>query len=126
MSSPPPEPRRRSRSPLRNNENNSRSGHRTRETAPSPIGAILDMNNIRYEFMPGQRMNSKMLHTLDEHQLYKKKIVTKHDTQYECYKIKNGCPAKVSFIYLLSFFLYPSLSKFMIYLFINCVLIFEF
>lgn len=52
--------------------------------------------NLRYELMSGKRINSKLLHTIDEHQLYVQKVKTKSTRQYDCYKKKDlGCEAKV-------------------------------
>lgn len=41
-------------------------------------------------------MNSKLLHAMDEQQVYVVKVKGKKDTQYNCYKAKlSGCPAKL-------------------------------
>lgn len=94
MSNPNSSPNsRRSRSPLRD-INNAPRRDSPRESAPS-LPAPQANNNIRYKYIAGQRINSKLLHALDEHQICKRKVQSKHDIQFECYRSLSGCLAKV-------------------------------
>lgn len=68
----------------------------TSQSFPATIPTPLNYNNLRYEFIPGKRITSKVLHTIDEQQLYAYKVKTKEHVQYNCYKLKEtGCEAKV-------------------------------
>lgn len=67
----------------------------SRESAPSTPLPLSNMRKIRYAFISGQRINSKLLHALDENELYMCKVKSKNDTQYDCYYGKRGCAAKV-------------------------------
>lgn len=59
-------------------------------------GSQMSYTNLRYEFMSGKRINSKLLHTMDEHGLYVFRIGNKKLRQYDCYKSSQlGCTAKV-------------------------------
>lgn len=99
MSSQPPSPQiespqlaqRRSRSPLRS-ENGSQRAHSAPTSSLS--AAMIDYTNLRYEFVAGKRVDSKMLHTVDERQMYRFRVARKTFSQYDCYVAK--CPAKVS------------------------------
>lgn len=86
------EPERRSRSPLRSSPESPAQNRRQREPSPPIFNSFRD---IKYEFIAGHRLNSKLLHTMDEHQVYMKKVTTKKDIQYNCMKEKSGCLAKV-------------------------------
>lgn len=59
---------------------------------PSPSLPI-NRFNMRYEFMGGKRASSKLLHTLDEHQLYVLRNKYKSVHQYNCYEAT--CTARV-------------------------------
>lgn len=54
---------------------------------------MIDYTDLRYEFVSGKRVNSKMLHTVDERQMYRFRVSRKTFAQYDCYVAK--CPAKV-------------------------------
>lgn len=86
--SPSPEvQQRRSRSPLRAEE--PRSPPRT-QSLPT---VMVNYSRLRYKFVAGKRINSEMLHTLDEGQLYRFRVNLKAAAQYDCYLAH--CPAKV-------------------------------
>lgn len=56
----------------------------------------MNYSNLRYILMPGKRINSKLLNTINEEQLYVFRVSTKKQTQYDCWKkIDLGCKAKV-------------------------------
>lgn len=68
----------------------------TSQSSPAPTPTSLNYSNLRYEMIAGKRINSKVLHTIDEQQLYAYKVKTKDNVQYNCYKLKKmGCEAKV-------------------------------
>lgn len=77
---------RRSRSPLRSDNVQQRE-----QSAPSMI--MLDYTDLKCTLMPGKRETSKLLHVIDERQLYLFRIKTKCFSQYNCYV--KSCPAKV-------------------------------
>lgn len=65
-------------------------------SATSSQQRALDYSNLRYEQMSGARQSSKLLHCIDEKQLYVYRNCTKFLKQYDCYqRVKFGCPAKV-------------------------------
>lgn len=53
----------------------------------------IDWQGLRYEMMPGTRSTSILLHTLDEQQLYRQRVLYKNVRQYDC-KIED-CNSKV-------------------------------
>lgn len=83
-------------------DQNAMPERRSRSPQRSPLAQIRhreeafnQYRQIAYEFIPGQRLNSKLLHATEEHQIYSKKIATKKDVQYNCTKERSGCPAKL-------------------------------
>lgn len=87
-----PQPQRRSRSPIRSTHNGP-SLLRTQSLPPpsSHSDVVVDFSNIRYEIIAGKRLYSKMLHAIDEQQMYRFRI--NHKAQYNCNV--NKCPSKV-------------------------------
>lgn len=83
---------RRSRSPLRESPLNR---NRAQSAPELPHDVHLDYSNLSFEFIPGKRANSKLLHTIDEQQLYRRRVKHGRTTQYDCYI--NTCNAKVFF-----------------------------
>lgn len=61
-------------------------------SAPSTPTAV-DYTNVRYEFSSGKLVESKMLHAIDEKQLYRYRITHKKLAQYNCYV--KSCSAKL-------------------------------
>lgn len=78
-------PIRRSRSPIR--------GENLRRSRSNPPSVEINNTSIRYKFVAGKRLNSKMLHTIDEQQMYRLRVTHKNVAQYNCYIDK--CNAKL-------------------------------
>lgn len=79
-------PIRRSRSPIRGVPS-------LRRSQSNPPSVKIDDTNVRYKFAAGKRLNSKMLHTIDEQQMYRLRVTHKNVAQYNCYIDK--CNAKL-------------------------------
>lgn len=77
----------RSRSPLR--------GRSSRSPARSLPPVLIDYSNLLHDFVSGKRVGSNLLRTIDENQIYRFKVKHKNVAQYDCYKNKEGCRAKV-------------------------------
>lgn len=80
---------RRSRSPRRSNSPTQRA-----QSAPSSM--TVDYTDLKYTLMPGKRETSKVLHTIDERQLYFFRVNTKHAAQYNCYVKSCSAKAQIS------------------------------
>lgn len=98
---------RRSRSPIRRRSGGSR--HRDNSRAQSPIQPVtpttsstrrrnveIDFSNLRYEWIEGKRFGSSFLHTIEEEQLYRKKIERQGIMHLVCY-FGGGCNAAMNF-----------------------------
>lgn len=79
---------RRSRSPLRHSPESDRA-----HSDPPRTRRAVDYNDVRFEFMSGKLINSKLLHAIDEQQLYRYRITHKTLAQYNCYV--TVCSAKL-------------------------------
>lgn len=97
---------RRSRSPQRNGNERPRShSQRIRRSPHRRSGDVvraisqparIDYDHLRFEIISGKRLNSKLLHTLDENHLYQHKVTNNSVAQYDCYKLRTlGCTAKL-------------------------------
>lgn len=96
VSQHPNVPPRRSRSPFRRSRLPLHElGVENLRTHPDPPvrPSVVDYDNVRYEFMAGKLIDSKMLHAIDEQQLYRYRVTHKNLAQYNCYIL--GCNAKL-------------------------------
>lgn len=84
---------RRSRSPIRLTVSQRIQSHSqpppTTQRQLSPV----DFSNVRYEYVAGKRVGSKMLHAIGERQMYRYRVTHKNVAQYNCYIDK--CNAKL-------------------------------
>lgn len=81
---------RRSRSPIRSSGGEMRRIH---SEPPPESQRVIDYDNVRYRFVAGKRINSKMLHAIDEQQMYRYRVTHKNIAQYNCYI--DTCKAKL-------------------------------
>lgn len=88
--SSPLSPSRRSRSPIRRT---SPPNVRPHSAAEPSRRATVNYSDVRYEFMAGKIAKSKILHAIDEEQLYRYRVTHKSLSQYNCYI--NDCKAKL-------------------------------
>lgn len=54
---------------------------------------VIDYTNVRHVFISGQRETSKILHAIDEQQLYRFRVAHNQVAQYNCYVA--NCKAKL-------------------------------
>lgn len=75
------------------------SAHRQPAIEKPTRGAVREKVVLRYEFGPGAKMNSQLLYTLDEQQLYNRCGISRngrHEDRYRCItNRRTGCLAVV-------------------------------